>query len=208
MRSSSDSLRWLELVALALLLAAGAAVGCVSADIRVIGVARKTQLENQLLGTFAQLSKDVILASAVRGGADDVGAAAGKRAKMSPLQRRALDAMLRREFNRDDIDALKDKGVLGEGNDGMLKALITPKDAAARKDAERLVREDNDDRLVIMKRALDLSPDLGAKDLPLARRVFYRLNVQAARPGQRVQTESGSWQTVAGQPAATGGPAK
>jgi uncharacterized protein YdbL (DUF1318 family) len=163
--------------------------------VRPATVARKTQLENQILGTFDRLEDEVILASSVRG------EQAGTAAKLSPLQREALEAMLDREFNRDDIDALKAQQVLGEGNDGMLVLLTPPADPKEAQRAKALVERDNRDRQLIIQRVVQINRELSDKDLPLVRRLFYRLNVQAARPGDRVQQPDGQWTTVR-QPAA------
>jgi hypothetical protein len=168
--------------------------------VRPATVARKTQLENQILGTFDRLEDEVILASSVRG------AQATAAAKLSPLQREALEAMLDREFNRDDIDALKAQQVMGEGNDGMLVLLTPPAEPEQAERAKSLVERDNRNRQVILQRVIQINRDLSEKDLPLVRRLFYRLNVQAARPGERVQQPDGQWTTVRQAAAEAGTP--
>jgi hypothetical protein len=60
------------------------------------------------------------------------------------------------------------------------------------------VAEENRDREVIMRRVLSADGSLEERDAPLVRRIFYRLNSQAARPGDRVQREDGSWEVRAG----------
>jgi len=157
--------------------------GCLS--VKPVVLDRKTQLENQILGTFQRLEQDLVLASSVRG------APAARR--LSPLQREALEALMIREFNRDDVEELKAKLVVGEANNGLLAVLVTPKDAAEARRVKRLVQEENHGRLVIMKRVIQLSRDLQAKDLPLVRDIFYRLNVQTIRPGEMLQQKDGKW---------------
>ncbi|MCC6747999.1 MAG: DUF1318 domain-containing protein [Deltaproteobacteria bacterium] len=171
-------------LALALLPSSGCAV------VKPVVLDKKTQLENQILGTFDRLEEELVLASSVRSGAP--------RKALSPLEREALDALMSREFNRDDLDELKRQQVAGEGNDGLLVLLAPPTEPAALARAKELVERENRDRTVLLKRALQLGPELGDRDLPLLRRIFHRLNVQASQPGERVQEPDGRWRTVVG----------
>lgn len=164
------------------------ASGCPT--VRPVILDRKTALENQILGTFQRLDSELILASSVRGDQAT--------AKLSPLQREALQAMLNREFNRDDIDALKAKQIVGEANDGTLKLLTSATDAATEQ-ARALVEAENRDRMIIMRRVIQIERRLGDKDLTLVRRVFAGLMLRTAQPGHRVQLRSGAWDTVTKQ---------
>ena len=176
-----------RVAALALLCTLGA--GCVS--LKPVVLDRKTQLENQILGAFQRLEDDLILASSVR----------GERAepKLTPLQREALEAMMLREFIRDDIEELKTKQVVGEGKDGQLVVLSQPGEEPEAKRVKGLVDQENGCRKVIVERVVGSSRELSERDLPLVRQLFYRLNLQTARPGDRVQQENGAWTTVAGK---------
>jgi hypothetical protein len=162
-----------------------ASLGC--ATVKPVVIDTKTQLENQVLGAFQRLEQDLILASSVRGEGG---------AKLSPLQREALEAMMIREFYRDDIDALKQQQVVGEGKDGLLLVITKPDQPERAQEVEKLVKRENDSRTIIMRRAIQQSRDLQEKDLPLVQQVFARLNRQTAQPGDRVQLESGRWETV------------
>jgi len=162
-----------------------ALVGCVS--VKPVVLDRKTQLENQILGTFKRLEGELILASSVRG----EGAPAKK---VSPLQREALESMMTREYNRDDIEDLKTRQVLGEGNDGLVAVRDLPAEEVEAARVKKLVKEENSARLVLMKRVIQQSPDLSDKDLPELRRIFHRLNVQTARKGDWVQRSDGKWE--------------
>ena len=170
----------------AVMLAGAALAGCVS--VKPVVLDQKTQLENQMLGTFKRLEEDLILASSVRGGRAE--------AKISPLRREALEAMMTREFNRDDIEELKTRHVVGEGNDGMLAIREAPGEAAQAARVKQLVKEENAARLVLINRVIQESRELDAQDLPLVRRMFYRLNLQTARPGDQVQQAAGKWVEV------------
>lgn len=152
---------------------------------------RKTQLENQVLGTFKRLQDDLVLASSVRGAGETRAAAT-----MSPLQRQAAEAVMQREFQRDDVDQLKADKAAGEGKEALLVLLSAPEEAAAAARAKRLVSEENKAREVILTRVIQLSADLKQADLPLVRRIFRRLNREAARPGHLVQRDDGKWEEV------------
>jgi hypothetical protein len=149
---------------------------------------RKTQLENQILGTFQRLEEDLILASSVRGERPEE--------RLTPLQREAVEAMMLREFIRDDVEALKNKQVVGEANTGLLAILAPPSDPTEAKSVKTLVEQENRCRTVILKRVISANRELSEQDLALVKRLFYRLNLQTARPGDRVQQESGAWIVV------------
>ncbi len=177
-----------------------AAWGCVS--LKPVILDRKTQLENQILGAFQRLEQDLVLASSVRG--------APPATKLSPLQREAVEAMMIREFYRDDIDLLKQEQVVGEGNEGLLVLLARPEQPARAARVERQVKLENDSRTVIMRRVIQTNRDMTERDLALVRRIFHRLNAQTAGPGERVQREDGQWETVQApeeKPAQTAGKA-
>jgi uncharacterized protein YdbL (DUF1318 family) len=167
------------------------APGCIS--LKPVVVDRKTQLENQILGTFERLEDDLILASSVRGERPEP--------RLSALEREAIDAMMTREFQRDDIEELKAKNVVGEANSGQLAVLAAPTEEAEAKRANQLVEEENRCRKVLLRRVIALEPELSEKDLPELQQALYRLNVQTARPGDRVQGKDGAWRRVTEQPA-------
>jgi hypothetical protein len=159
--------------------------------VKPVVVDRKTQLENQILGTFQRLEDDLILASSVRG--------ERREPRFGSLEREAVDAMMTREFQRDDVDALKAKQVLGEALTGLLVLLAPPAEAAEAKRAKELVAEENRCRQVLLRRVIALGPNLSDKDLPELQRILYRINAQTARPGDRLQGEDGAWRTVTAQ---------
>jgi len=178
--------RWRAAGAAALALFLG---GCVSA--KIVKLDRKTQLENQILGTFQRLEGDLILASSVRGDRPA--------AKLSPLQQEAVEAMMSREFFRDDIEALKQKQVVGEANTGKLELLITAGEPEELARTKRLVAEENRNREIILRRVVQLERKLSERDLPRLWRVFYRLNAGAAKNGDKVQLEDGNWRVISGR---------
>jgi hypothetical protein len=166
--------------------------GCVSVKPAVLD--RHTQLEHQLIGRLWPLEQQLILASSVRGTS-----ASGRDASAAlppAAEREAREAALRRAFNADDLEPLKQQQVLGEGRDGELKLLLPPSETAEAQRVRALIAEENADRLVLLRRALQLSPAFGSDGLLAARAIFHRLVLKVARPGERVQRADGSWETV------------
>ncbi len=148
---------------------------------------QRTALENQVMGSYRELEDDLILVSSVRGGKQ-------AKAEMDQAHKRALDARQNQEFNRDDLDELKDKQIVGETALGAVALL--PKghgDAKDAKLAQILVAEENHDREDIWKRIIDSNENLSAKDLPEVRRTYAKLQRDTARAGQWVQDEGGNW---------------
>jgi uncharacterized protein YdbL (DUF1318 family) len=153
---------------------------------------QRTALENQVMGSYRELEDDLILLSSVRG--PKTGGTA-----MSESRKRALDARQNQEFNRDDIDELKDKGLLGETTAGGIALL--PKGlgnvgSAPKKDvqlAQTLVADENRDRARIWQRIIDANENLSAKDLPEVRKTYAKLQRDTSRPGQWYQDETGQW---------------
>ena len=157
-------------------------------------VDEKTLLERQILGSYDELSKDLVMLASVRG-VDDAG-------KIRPIpflppgKEKALRAAQSREFNRDDIEQFKREGCAGENREGQLEALRC---SASQKDTKyaRLLREitaeENGDRRIILSRVIETSENLTAKDLPKLQRVFAQMNRDAAKKGENIQLENGTW---------------
>src|SRR3954470_5703370 len=87
-------------------------------DVNVQVVDEKTLLERQILGQYQGLEKDLILSASVR--SIDTQGRLNPLPDYPPGQRRALEALRIREFYRDDVDALKKEGAIGEANNGFL----------------------------------------------------------------------------------------
>lgn len=161
--------------------------GCLKVE--AVAVDRQMQLENQVLGQLKRLESNIILVSSVRG-------SEARARPPSPLAQEAADAARRRAFNADDIDGFKRAGQLGEANNAELMLLASPKARQEARWLRELVAQENHDRVVLIRRALQLSPELSTRDLSLGRRAFHRLVLRAARPGDRIQREDGTWTTV------------
>ncbi|MFH1263445.1 MAG: DUF1318 domain-containing protein [Pseudomonadota bacterium] len=157
-------------------------------------VDEKTLLERQILGSYDELSKDLVMIASVRG-VDDAGKI--KPAPyLPPGKERALRAAQSREFNRDDIEQFKKDACAGEAKDGTLAALPCGKAKADKKYAQLLrtvAEEENRDRLVILSRTIESSENLTPADLPKLRKVFAQMNRDSAKKGESVQLDNGSW---------------
>lgn len=182
--------RGVMLIVFGLLLLPGLSA-CVS--LKVISVDQKTQLENQILGTFSDLQKDLVLIQSVRGEVQG-------EAPLPPAQREALLAMMNRQFNADDVAELKEAGIAGERKDGLLEFFATDKtraSAAFEASAKRVIDEENHDRTVFIKRVIALNPNLSEKDSVAVAEMLYRLNVEGSPDGTRMQNADGAWVTKA-----------
>lgn len=165
-------------------------------DVNVTIVDQKTALENQILGSYEELGNDVLLLASVRS-VDEEGKL--KPATEIPKKKlNALRAMQRQEFNRDDIQEFKKSLVAGEGNDGLLQFFETEKtksDAQFKEFATAIIAEENEDRLVILKRIVATNENFSEKDLPKVQKISASLNRDNAKPGEKIQQEDGSWST-------------
>jgi len=159
--------------------------------------AQRTALENQILGSYKELDSDVVLVSSVRS-LDATGTK--KDVQISDLQLAAVKARQNQDFNRDDIDELKDGQILGETNDGRLALLPAGRGLGAaakpedRKLAEVLLFEENRDRQVIWQRVIQQNQELGAQNLKDVIKEFVKMQRQAAKPGHWYEDDRNQWQ--------------
>ena len=180
-------------LALAPLLFIGCAKSLVAVNVEVVD--EKTLLERQVLGSYEEMGKDLVLIASVR--SVDPSGKLKPRPIMPPGKKRATAAMQAREFNRDDIDRFKSLGIVGEGNDGLLKFFedeeALKKDGNLKAFSSAIVKEENGDRLVIMERIIETNENFKPEDLPKVKKIFANLNRDNARPGDRIQKDDGSW---------------
>lgn len=163
-------------------------------DVNVTVVDQKTALENQILGSYEELGDEMLLLASVRS-VDEEGKLKSVQA-VPPGKMKAIRALQRQEFNRDDIQGFKQGGIAGEGNDGFLvffENAQTREDEAFAKFAATLIEEENEDRLVLLERAIATSPSFKEGDLPKVKKIFASLNRDNAKKGEKIQQEDGSW---------------
>ncbi len=153
---------------------------------------QRTALENQIMGTYRELDDELILMSTVRG--------AGETSKsISPKE--SADILLRRrnqQFNRDDIEELKDRGIIGETHRG-LAALLPPihshiSSPKERDLAAKLIAEENKDRRAIWAYIIAKSRGLHSEDLPRVAKSYGEMQRKQLPKGQWYQDHAGIWQ--------------
>jgi hypothetical protein len=188
--------------ALSVLTAAAVCAGCTLAKVKVDVVSERTSLENQVLGTYNALDREMLLEASVRG-VDTEG-----RVQAPPRQSReqqdVLLAMQVLAFHEDDLQAFKQLGWVGENKEGLLTVFPMTKEKVPRElkeFAERYKEEElrsvvertNAAREVVMRRVIALNEKFTEGDLPAVRSVFAKLNAENAKSGEKVQAEDGTW---------------
>lgn len=193
---------WSSLLGGCGVLALGAGLGaCTLAAVKVDVVSERTALENQVLGTYNALDRELLLVASVRG-VD----AAGQVREPPPRSQEHRDAVLAMQvlsFHEDDVENFSRLGWVGEGDDGLLEpfGLVRqgPPELAefvaryTEEEFANVVGKVNQAREDVMRRVVELNPDLTAADLPDVRQVFGRLNGENADSGTKVQAADGTW---------------
>ena len=163
-------------------------------DVNVTVVDEKTALENQILGSYEELGNDMTLLASVRS-VDESGKLKSV-PEIPPGKRKAIRAMQRKEFNRDDIANFKKLGCAGEGNDGLLVFIEIEKtktDPKFKKFVQAIIQEENEDRLITLNRIVATNENFSEGDLPKVQKISASLNRDNAKPGEKIQNESGEW---------------
>lgn len=177
---------------------------CTLADVQVNVVSERTALENQVLGSYNALDREMLTVASVRG-VDPNGEILSPPPR-SGAEADALQAMQVIRFHADDVEAFKRLGWVGENNQGRLTPFEMERDAvpadladfAERYGAEELaavVEAVNAARETVMQRVVAVNEAFTADDLPEIRRVFARLNLENAAAGERIQEPDGTWRT-------------
>ncbi len=162
--------------------------------VNVTIIDQRTALENQVLGTYENIGKDMMLLASVRS-IDE----SGKLKEVDPIPRHkkeAIRARQRMEFNKDDIENFKLIGCAGENNDGFLSFFEidkTRKEPQFELFVKAIIKEENNDRRTIMKRIVMISENLNENDLPDVQKIFASLNRDNAKKGEKIQLEDGIW---------------
>ena len=175
---------------------------CTLAKVKIEVLSERTALENQVLGTYNALDKEMLLAASVRG-VDSSGKT--KKAPAHSFQHKnAVEAIQLINFFDDDILLFKQIGWAGENRLGLLTSFKretsitdpTLKDIANRFSEDEfvsIITKVNDARKIIMHRVIDLGENLSDKDLPAIQNIFGKLNISNALPYEKIQTNDGSW---------------
>jgi len=177
-------------------------VGCSLAEVKVEVMSERTALENQVLGTYNALDREMLLVASVRG--VDSRGRIKKPARQSQEHKDAVTAMQVLSFHADDLQTFKQLGWVGENSQGLVeifqmnKADIPEnlKDFSERFQPEEfnhVVSQINASRELIMHRVIDMNANLSQDDIPEIRRIFGRLNTENALLGEKVQQPDGTW---------------
>ena len=187
---------------LSMLVVAALCVGCTLARVKVDVVSERTSLENQVLGTYNALDREMLLVASVRG-VDTEG-----RVQTPPRQSReqqdVLLAMQVLSFHEDDLQAFKQLGWVGENKEGLLtifpmtkekvpKELKDFADRYKEEEFKSVVEKMNSAREIVMRRVIALNENFTEADLPVVRSVFAKLNAENSKSGDKYQAEDGTW---------------
>jgi hypothetical protein len=155
-------------------------------------VDERTALENQVLGTYQELNQQVMLMASVR--YIDPSGQLKQAPELPQGKKDVVRALQRVSFNKDDLDRYKSLGIIGENNEGGITLLepekVEPDDRAF---VENLVKEENEDRLIIMGRIIETNETLSPTDLPRVHKMFAALNRDNALKDERIQLDNGTW---------------
>ena len=195
------------------LLAAVVLEGCI--NIGVDTITTEQALANQVMGVLQNLGEDVLLFESVRG--VDENGEVKKPPEMTDGARTVIEALQRQQFNRDDVLSFLADGSAREGNNGLLRFHETERcrgEPAHAEFVQAIVAEENSDRLVIMRRVIEVTEDRSEDDLPAIQKVFAHRNREGAQPGVWIQLpnkqgpdgadvpDSGEWVQKGASPAA------
>ena len=176
--------------------------GCTLAEVKVEVMSERTALENQVLGTYNALDREMLLVASVRG-VDSRG-----RIKPPPKQSQehkdAVTAMQALSFHADDLQTFKQLGWAGENNSGLVEIFQMEKDNVPEsltdfserfkpEEFKFVVSQINESRELIMHRVIDINENLTEADMPQIRRIFGKLNTENALPGEKIQQPDGTW---------------
>jgi hypothetical protein len=152
----------------------------------------KTSLEKEILGTYHQMREDTWLVASTRAAVET----SNSPAAMSPEKKRSLDALREQEFNKDDVEEFKQKGFVGEANDGRL--LVRPSEELSRIPetaglVDEIIREENADRQIIMERVVELNDTLKRAVPRDVSAVFAKMYQDNSPAGTWMQRPDESW---------------
>jgi uncharacterized protein YdbL (DUF1318 family) len=108
----------------------------------------------------------------------------------TPAIRKMIDSMKARNT---EIMQFKDKGVIGETNDGML-AIRNMNDLGGEeiRTVKRLLRAENNDRETLYKE-LAVANKIDPADIDRIKAVFAKTRISKAKPGHWYHDENGNW---------------
>lgn len=176
--------------AISVLLCIAIMTGCAIKLPKITATGERTALENQIIGSYKTIESEALLISSVR---SDI---SSDSMQFTEEKRRVLESFRRQQFNADDIKDFKKAGSVGEKADGLLEIRETAQykeEANYKKLVDKIVSEENEDRLLIMKRIVQLHPEIDPEDRAKVGYVYALLKQEASPPGTWIQSQDGSW---------------
>ncbi len=165
--------------------------GCAIRLPKITATGERTAFENQIVGSYKMIEEQAWMVASLR--------ASGKMTdslEIAPGKRLVLEAILRQQFNADDIEEFKRREIVGEGNRGFI-VIREEGYIALDSDYQLLVRkvvdEENSDREVIISRLLDLHPEIDPSESAKIGAIYARLKQEASPKGTWIQDENGEW---------------
>ncbi len=177
---------------------------CSAPEVKVEMVSERTTLENQILGTYNSIDKQMLLVASVRG-VDSEGNMT-KKPSHTGDHKDAIKAMQLLDFHSDDLHIFKILGWAGENLDGKIEKFEIIKDEVPEEhksfvekytidEFNEVIDQVNSSREIIIMQMSSLNENISKKDMVKVRKIFGKLNIRNAEKGEKIQTEDGSWST-------------
>ena len=157
-------------------------------EVNVTG--EKTALENQVIGTYAEIEQDAWTLASVRS------TKPGQQPKMPAEKKKVFEAVQGRKFNKDDIDEFKKAEIVGETNLGLLEIRNHQKfesDPDLKNRVTKIVETENSYRQIIMDRIIVLNESAAKAGNENVSRIFAKINQDNSEAGTWVQSDDGKW---------------
>jgi uncharacterized protein YdbL (DUF1318 family) len=157
-------------------------------EVKVTG--EKTALENQVIGTYAEIEQDAWTLASVRS------TKPGQQPKMPAEKKKVFEAVQGRKFNKDDIDEFKKAEIVGENNLGLLEIRNHQKlesDPDLKNRVTKIVETENSYRQIIMDRIIVLNESAAKAGNENVSRIFAKINQDNSEAGTWVQSDDGKW---------------
>jgi len=157
-------------------------------EVNVTG--EKTALENQVIGTYAEIEQDAWTLASVRS------TKPGQTAKMPAEKKKVFQAVQGRKFNKDDIDEFKKAEIVGENNLGLVEIRNHQKlesDPELKNRVVKIVETENGYRQIIMDRIIVLNDSAAKAGNENVARIFAKINQDNSEAGTWVQSDNGKW---------------
>ncbi len=175
---------------------------CFMPEIKVEMVGERTSLENQILGTYNAIDREMLLVASVRG-VDSEGNIAEKPAHTGDYKD-AIKAMQLLDFHSDDLHIFKVLGWAGENLEGKITKFEIKKDQVPVQYSDfsdkystdqfnEVVFQVNNSRETIIIHTCSLNETISKDQIADVRKIFGKLNIRNAEKGEKIQIEDGSW---------------